>query len=97
MELDLQSLFGLHVHSCTHRLRPLSSPTPSFGLIGRYWSAKIDDISLWPPGRKLPKEKYQNGVMENKLTMWGGGGWLWDSESVDVWQSRGTEHCTVLL
>jgi hypothetical protein len=22
MELDLQSLFGLHVHSCTHRLRP---------------------------------------------------------------------------
>jgi hypothetical protein len=22
MELDLQSLFGLHVHSCTHLLRP---------------------------------------------------------------------------
>ncbi len=28
MELDLQSLFGLHVHSCTHWLRP-----PHFGLI----------------------------------------------------------------
>jgi hypothetical protein len=32
MELDLQSLFGLHVivHSCTHWLRP---HTPAFGLI----------------------------------------------------------------
>jgi hypothetical protein len=30
MELDLQSLFGLHVHSCTHwlRVRPLHSPSP---------------------------------------------------------------------
>jgi hypothetical protein len=28
MELDLQSLFGLHVHSCTHRLRPRNSPPP---------------------------------------------------------------------
>jgi hypothetical protein len=26
MELDLQSLFELHVHSCTHWLRPRSSP-----------------------------------------------------------------------
>jgi hypothetical protein len=26
MELDLQSLFGLHVYSCTHRLRPRNSP-----------------------------------------------------------------------
>ncbi len=25
MELDLQSLFGLHVHSCTHWLRPHSN------------------------------------------------------------------------
>ncbi len=28
MELDLQSLFGLHVHSCTHRLRPPNPPPP---------------------------------------------------------------------
>jgi hypothetical protein len=30
MELDLQSLFGLHVHSCTHwlRVRPRNSPIP---------------------------------------------------------------------
>jgi hypothetical protein len=34
MELDLQSLFGLHVHSCSHCLRPCNSPPPNaFGLI----------------------------------------------------------------
>jgi hypothetical protein len=51
MELDLQSLFGLHVLSCTHWLRP-RNPTPPpriwAHIQGRYWSAKIDDISLWP-------------------------------------------------
>jgi hypothetical protein len=49
MEVDLQSLFGLNVHTCTHWLRPrCSPPPPAFGLVlrGRYWSAKIDDISL---------------------------------------------------
>jgi hypothetical protein len=30
MELDLQSFFGLHVHSCAHWLTPLP---PAFGLI----------------------------------------------------------------
>jgi hypothetical protein len=39
MELDLQSLFGLHVHSC-------SSPLIWAHKRGRFWSAKIDDISL---------------------------------------------------
>ncbi len=34
MELDLQSLFGLHVHSCIHWLRPRNlPPPPAFGLI----------------------------------------------------------------
>jgi hypothetical protein len=34
MELDLQSLFGLHVHSCTHWLRPRNPlHHPAFGLI----------------------------------------------------------------
>ncbi len=28
MEIDLQSLFGFHVHSCTHWLRPRNHPTP---------------------------------------------------------------------
>jgi hypothetical protein len=33
MELDLQSLFGLLVNSCTHWLRPRNpSPSPAFGL-----------------------------------------------------------------
>jgi hypothetical protein len=29
MELELQSLYGLHVHSCTHWLKPLDSPPPN--------------------------------------------------------------------
>ncbi len=35
MELDLQSLFGFHVYSCTHSLRPRNAPPPppAFGLI----------------------------------------------------------------
>ncbi len=47
------------VHSCTHWLRPRNpSPPPAFGLVlrGRYWSAKIDDISL-PPGEIEPSKK----------------------------------------
>jgi hypothetical protein len=33
VELDLQSLFGLHMLSCTYWLRPRNSPTPpAFGL-----------------------------------------------------------------
>ncbi len=64
MELGLQSLFGLHVHSCTHWLRPRHTPyppTPSIWALirGRYWSAKLDDISLWPPVYTVHK-KIQN-------------------------------------
>jgi len=34
MVLEFEGLFGLHVYSCTHRLRPRnSSPPPAFGLI----------------------------------------------------------------
>ncbi len=51
MELDLQSLFGLHVTCCTQlfSLAETLQPFPlAFELIYevRYWSAKIDDISL---------------------------------------------------
>ncbi len=49
MELDLQSLFGLHVDSCTHWLRPHNlSPSQRIWAHIRelYWSAKIDDVSL---------------------------------------------------
>jgi hypothetical protein len=50
LELDLRSLFGLRVHSCTHWLRPRNSPLPRHlgSYRGRYWSAKINEISLWP-------------------------------------------------
>ncbi len=33
MELDLQSLFGFHVHSCANWQRLRNPPTPAFGLI----------------------------------------------------------------
>ncbi len=52
MELDLQSLLGLHVTWWTQLYSlaeiPQPSPPPAFGLVlrGRCWSAKIDDISL---------------------------------------------------
>ncbi len=48
MELNLLSLFGLLVHSCTNWLRPLHcNPPPAFRLLirGRYWS-------LGQPARK---------------------------------------------
>ncbi len=63
MELDLQSLHGLPLHSCTYWLRPrnrLPSPricTHTVYERERYWSAKIDDISLWPPGKKLHTDR----------------------------------------
>ncbi len=45
MELDLQSFFGLHVHSKAET--PQTPPPRIWAQIrGRYWSAKIDDISL---------------------------------------------------
>ncbi len=54
MELDLQSLFGLHVlHLYSLAETPQTLPPP-FGLIyvqykGRYWSAKTThDIYFWP-------------------------------------------------
>ncbi len=51
MELDLQSLFGLHVRSCTLAETPQlpAPPTPRIlaHIRRRYWSAKIDDIYLF--------------------------------------------------
>ncbi len=53
MKLDLQSLFRLNVHklySLAETPEPSPLHPPKLGLRGRYWSAKIDDISLRPPG-----------------------------------------------
>jgi hypothetical protein len=49
MELNLQSLFGLPV--LLIGWDPATSPLPRIRahIRGRYWSATIDDISLWPP------------------------------------------------
>ncbi len=80
MELGLQRLFGLHVHSCTHWLRPRNPPPPriSAPIRGRYWSTKIDDISLWPPvpckiwdalgWRRIPHH-LPNTLSNNKLPL----------------------------
>jgi hypothetical protein len=52
MVLDLQSLFGLHVHSSAHWLKPCNLPSlPPPPHLGSYTRAllvraKIDDISL---------------------------------------------------
>jgi hypothetical protein len=55
MELDLQSLFGLHVHSGSHCLRPRNPQARIWTHIrGRYGSAKIDVISLWLSDYKHP-------------------------------------------
>jgi hypothetical protein len=53
MALDLQRLFGLYVHSCTHWLRRSQLPTSPriwAHIRGRYWSATIDDIFCHPLG-----------------------------------------------
>ncbi len=39
MELDLQSLFDLHAHSCTHWLRRPHNQTPSLQHLGSYTRA----------------------------------------------------------
>ncbi len=67
MELDLQSLFGLHVHTCTYWLTP-PPPTPTFGLIyeNAIAPSKIDDISLWSPGPTLlPYRSLTHTAKEN--------------------------------
>ncbi len=49
MELELKSLFGLHVYNCTRKAEapPQHLPSPRIWahIQGRYWSAKIDDNS----------------------------------------------------
>ncbi len=41
------------VHSCSLWLRPRNPPSRIWSHIrGHYWSAKIDDISLWSPAPK---------------------------------------------
>ncbi len=50
MELDLQSLFGLLCTDVLMGWDPATPPTTRIWahILGRYWSAKIDDISLKP-------------------------------------------------
>jgi hypothetical protein len=53
MELDPQSLFGFHVHSCTHWLRPCNPLKIWAHIRGRYLSTKKDDIFLCPSDKNI--------------------------------------------
>jgi hypothetical protein len=59
MEWDLQSLFGLRVHSCT----VLSGIWAH--MRGRYWSAITDDISLWPPACKSATAQFRKRLLSS--------------------------------
>ncbi len=74
MKLDLQSLFGLHVHSCTHWLRP-RNPLPS--LLGSYTRALLVSqdrrhLFVAPPGSD-PSVQYCNPRWwNNRSQVWKG-------------------------
>ncbi len=88
IELDLQSLFGLHVHSFTHWLRPRIPPPPPIWahIRGRYWSAKIETSLFKPLYRQYDKRKGKQSVYILKCWLalwqavwrmaWNTGGWL---------------------
>jgi hypothetical protein len=62
MELNLYSLFGLHVHSCVHWMRPRNPPPPRIyeGAVGqpRYTTSLCN-----PLGRILLKFRGLNPVL----------------------------------
>ncbi len=105
MELDLQSLYLGSMHTAlysTHCRKPRNTPPPprhAFGLIWSYWSAKIDDIALWPPAFSSSSKRLPSSVTpsrectSNSLIMkpWVLGnaifaairGSLWSAEQID--------------
>ncbi len=68
MELHVQRLFGLHVTGCAQLYSLAGTPQPSqFPRIwtriqGRFWPAKIDDISL-----RLPVYDPWNNIISLRL------------------------------
>jgi hypothetical protein len=48
MELDLKSLFRLHVHSCIHWLRPRNPPPPHLGSYTRALLVCQDGLHTFP-------------------------------------------------
>ncbi len=70
MELYLQSLFGLHVHSCTHQLKSCNPPSPRIlaHIRGRSWSMVSQDRHLFvTPGYQRKDLKYakKNPYLKN--------------------------------
>ncbi len=56
MELVLQSLFGLHVHSCTHWLRSLNPPPPPTRALLVSKDGRHLFVTLCHPSRKQEEE-----------------------------------------
>jgi hypothetical protein len=66
MELDLQSFFGLQVHSCTHWLRPCNSPLPPH--LGSYTRPLLVSqdrrhlfVTTWLEGKETGRERMGEG------------------------------------
>jgi hypothetical protein len=81
--LDLPNLFVLHVHSCTHWLRPINPPPPAFGLIlrGRFWSAKYRRHFFVTPWFHAAKNSNQRYVQRK----------VWKKRGIDVSYILSTE------
>jgi hypothetical protein len=75
MELDIQSLFGLHVTGCAQLFslaetqQPIASPRIWAHIRGGYWSAKIDDIP-WLTGKGTGKEQAIIHQLETAISRW---------------------------
>ncbi len=67
MELDLQSIFGLHVHSCTHWLLPRNPPSLRIWahIRGRYVLVS-QERRHWPPAA-VPSFKFLKQISRKKL------------------------------
>ncbi len=61
----------LNLQSCIHWPRPATSPPIWARIRGRYWSAKIDDISLWP---LIFAPKFMQSVFILWISVLGAGG-----------------------
>ncbi len=88
---------------------PQQPPFPALGLIfeGRYWLAKIDNISLWPPGigdprilmhshKTLPQKKDPNTVKGSWQLFWRFL-WIWSTPRLDSALQQKSHLCIPFL
>jgi hypothetical protein len=71
IKLDLRSLFGLHVYSCTHWLRPRNpSPTPHLGSYTRALLVSQDRRHLFVTPCRPPSLKYPSATPDQRPNSW---------------------------